>query len=215
MPNDNTTLDKLASVIETLREHINRDYATSQNETRTRTVLINPLLGALGWSDPSVITSEYSIGYGRGFADYALHPTGQKGRPIAFIEAKRLREPLNDEHLNQALKYASKRNSVRYVGLTNGDRCAGVDRPTSGLGNPARPLLSADADQPRGLRHAGVEAAVVEAQPKRRLEGIRIGLIHLETRIGVADPARRFVDTERPIAGHNLLDTNGDLHDDL
>ena len=122
MPNDNTTLDKLASVIETLREHINRDYATSQNETRTRTVLINPLLGALGWSDPSVITSEYSIGYGRGLADYALHPTGQKGRPIAFIEAKRLREPLNDEHLNQALKYASKRNSVRYVGLTNGDR---------------------------------------------------------------------------------------------
>ena len=122
MPSDNATLDKLASVIETLREHINRDHATWQNETRTRTVLINPLLGALGWSDPSVITSEYSIGYGRGFADYALHPTGQKGRPIAFIEAKRLREPLNDEHLNQALKYASKRNSVRYVGLTNGDR---------------------------------------------------------------------------------------------
>ena len=56
-----------------------------------------------------VITSEYSIGYGRGVAhfkkaDYALHPTGQKGTPIAFIEAKRLREALSDEHLDQALK---------------------------------------------------------------------------------------------------------------
>ena len=127
MPNNNATLDALVSVIKTLQERINRDHATGRNETRTRNVLIDPLLAGLGWSDPSVITSEYSIGYGRGVAhfkkaDYALHPTGQKGRPIAFIEAKRLREPLNDEHLNQALKYASKRNSVRYVGLTNGDR---------------------------------------------------------------------------------------------
>ena len=201
MPSDNATLDKLACVIETLREHINRDHATWQNETRTRTVLINPLLGALGWSEPSVITSEYSIGYGRGFADYALHPTGQKGRPIAFIEAKRLREPLNDEHLNQALKYASKRNSVRYVGLTNGDRCAGVDRPTSGLGNPARPLLSADADQPRGLRHAGVEAAVVEAQPKRRLE---LGVDRDDARalaLPSPDPQRRAVGVQLEVAG--------------
>ena len=126
MPNNNATLDALVSVIKTLQERINRDHATGRNETRTRNVLIDPLLAGLGWSDPSVITSEYSIGYGRGVAhfkkaDYALHPTGQKGRPIAFIEAKRMREDLSDEHLDQALTYAY-RDSVKYVGLTNGDR---------------------------------------------------------------------------------------------
>ena len=123
MPSDNSTRDALVSVIKTLQQRI-RDHATKRNETRTRTVLIDPVIDGLGWSDPLLSTSEYSIGYGQGLriVDYALHPTGQKGRPIAFIEAKRLRETLTCDHLNQVLRYASKRNSVRYVGLTNGDR---------------------------------------------------------------------------------------------
>ena len=124
MPNNSATRDVLVSVIKTLQDRIKRDHATGRNETRTRTVLIDPVVDGLGWSDPSLSTSEYSIGYGHGrrIVDYALHLTGHKGRPIAFVEAKRLREVLTHEHLDQVLRYASKRNSVRYVGLTNGDR---------------------------------------------------------------------------------------------
>ena len=128
MPNDNATLDALAGVIKTLQERINRDHATiGSNETRTRNALVDPLLAALGWADPSVVTPEYLIRYGPGvaeyvIADYALHAPGQRGQPIAFIEAKRMREDLSDDHLDQALAYASMSNSVRYVGLTNGDR---------------------------------------------------------------------------------------------
>ena len=123
---DNTEFGKLVSVIESLQEHIKRDHATiGANETRTRNTLIDPLLKALGWADSSVITPEYLIRYGPRaadywVADYALHAPAQRAQPIAFIEAKRMRQDLNDDHRDQALNYACKAG-VKYVALTNGD----------------------------------------------------------------------------------------------
>ena len=128
MPDDGAGLDALVSVIETLQERIRRDHATiGSNETRTRRELIDPVLGALGWVDSSVVTPEYLVRYGPGggdyrVADYALHAPGQRAQPIAFIEAKRMREDLTDDHREQAFTYAYIRDSARYVGLTNGDR---------------------------------------------------------------------------------------------
>ena len=56
-------------------------------------------------------------------ADYALHPPGQRANPIAFLEAKRMKEDLTDEHRNQVFTYVlDKGGSVRQFGLTNGDR---------------------------------------------------------------------------------------------
>ena len=55
-------------------------------------------------------------------ADYALHAPGQRAQPIAFIEAKRMRQDLNDENRNQARGYAYKyKAGVKYAALTNGD----------------------------------------------------------------------------------------------
>ena len=128
MPDDGAGLDALVSVIETLQERIRRDHATiGSNETRTRKELIDPLLTALGWDDSSVVTLEYLVRYGLGkndyrVADYALHAPGRRARPLAFIEAKRMREDLTDDHRDQAFTYAGIRDSARYVGLTNGDR---------------------------------------------------------------------------------------------
>ena len=127
MPDDGAGLDALVSVIETLQERIRRDHATiGSNETRTRRELIDPVLGALGWVDSSVVTPEYLVRYGPGggdyrVADYALHAPGQRAQPIAFIEAKRMREDLTDDHRDQAFTYADIRDTARYVGLTNGD----------------------------------------------------------------------------------------------
>lgn len=128
MPTAGADLGALVGVIETLQERITRDHATiGSNEARTRKELIDPLLTALGWADSSVVTLEYLVRYGWGendyrVADYALHEPGRRAQPFAFVEAKRMREDLTDEHREQAFTYADIRENATHVVLTNGDR---------------------------------------------------------------------------------------------
>ena len=111
-------LDDLKETIETLRERIkaHRPYLEGY-ETRTRQVLIDPMLRALGWDvgDPNSVELEYGIK--RKWADYALM---ESGRPIAVIEAKALGRPLNDDEKMQALNYANM-DGIDYMAITNGD----------------------------------------------------------------------------------------------
>lgn len=111
-------LDDLKETIETLRERIqaHRPYLEG-NETRTRQVLIDPMLRALGWDveDPNSVKLEYGIK--RKWADYALMGSG---RPIAVIEAKALGRALNDDEKMQALNYANM-DGIDYMAVTNGD----------------------------------------------------------------------------------------------
>ena len=111
-------LDDLKETIETLRERIqaHRPYLEG-NETRTRQVLIDPVLHTLGWDvgDPNSVELEYRIG--RDWADYVLMGGG---RPIAVIEAKALGKPLDDKETMQALNYANTAG-IPYMTLTNGD----------------------------------------------------------------------------------------------
>ena len=122
-PHDSTGIDALVRTIEALQERIRNDGDTiGSNEIRTRTALVDPLLTALGWdtTDPAMVIPEYAAGGGT--ADYALlKVTPDDGSPvIAFIEAKRLHEPL-EPHRAQMLTYANM-SGVKYAGLTNGDR---------------------------------------------------------------------------------------------
>ena len=85
-------LDELAATIETIKSRINEHgISLAANETRTRQVLIDPLLDALGWdvSDPDQVELEYDVRGKR--ADYALK---SNGRVVGVIEAKSLRSPL-------------------------------------------------------------------------------------------------------------------------
>ena len=112
-------LDDLKETIETLRERIqaHRPYLEGY-ETRTRQVLIDPMLRTLGWDvgDPNSVELEYGIK--RKWADYALM---ESGRPIAVVEAKSPREtPLNDDEKMQALNYANM-DGIDYMAVTNGD----------------------------------------------------------------------------------------------
>ena len=112
-------LDDLVSVIEALQQRIvSHRQSLQQNEIRTRTALIDPLLTALGWdvSDPALVTPEYSVGEGR--ADYALN--GSETIPAAMVEAKRLGHALNDDERMQMLNYANARG-VRYAAVTDGN----------------------------------------------------------------------------------------------
>ena len=112
-------LDELVTAVETVQSRI-REHGNplSQNEYRTRISLIDPILNALGWdvSDPKLVTPEYQAGNGR--ADYAL--LGSDEKPKAFIEAKRLNEPL-DSHQDQVFKYTWDQK-VFYGALTDGNR---------------------------------------------------------------------------------------------
>ena len=122
-PNDNAGLDALVRAIESLQERIRNDGETiGSNEIRTRTALVDPLLTALGWdtTDPAMVIPEYAAGGGT--ADYALLKVAPDGGSpvIAFVEAKRLHEPL-EPHRAQMLTYANM-SGVKHAGLTNGDR---------------------------------------------------------------------------------------------
>lgn len=111
-------LDELVCCIELLKERMQSHRGVlSENETRTRMALIDPLLRTLGWdvSDPEVVTPEYNV-QGRS-ADYALlRPNGQAA---ATIEAKRLGSGLTS-HQMQMLNYANAAG-ISYAGLTDGN----------------------------------------------------------------------------------------------
>ena len=112
-------LADLVNVIETLQQRIAiHRQSLQQNEIRTRTALIDPLLTALGWdvSDPVLVTPEYTVGEGR--ADYALN--GSESIPAAIVEAKRLGHALSDDERMQMLNYANARG-VRYAAVTDGN----------------------------------------------------------------------------------------------
>ena len=139
-------LDDLVNVIETLQQRI-RDHGDSlrQNEIRTRTALIDPLLKALGWdvADPGLVTPEYSAGNGR--ADYAL--LGGNGNPAAFIEAKHFGEPLErPQHTEQVFTYALIQQ-VRYAGLTDGNLWV-LDNVAEFSGGERRLLQVSIANEP-------------------------------------------------------------------
>ena len=111
-------LDDLVSMIETLQQRIGTHrQSLQQNEIRTRTALIDPLLTALGWdvSDPGLVTPEHSVD--GGWADYALR--GQGNQPAAIIEAKRL-GTLVENHLGQMVNYCIQ-EGIAYSGVTDGN----------------------------------------------------------------------------------------------
>ena len=127
MPDDIVTLESLTRVTESLQETIKRDgHIIGADETRTRDELIKPLLHALGWSSPSLITPEYIVTFRRlpfrnTRVDYALHQRDKRGVLVAFIEAKKMRTELAAEHRKQVFKYAKDRD-VSLCILTNGDQ---------------------------------------------------------------------------------------------
>ena len=112
-------LDDLQAVIEQLQNTIktHNDYLSGK-ETRTRQVLIDPLLQELGWevSDPDAVQLEYGIEKKR--ADYALM---SGGGPVAVIEAKGLGKPLTDTVTTQAHSYVNE-EGIPYMIVTDGNR---------------------------------------------------------------------------------------------
>ena len=119
-------LDELFKTFEFLKKRIeeHQEYL-SQDETRTRQVLIDPLLKELGWDvgDPGVVELERRIVKGQAGgvlkkADYVL---SHERAEVAVVEAKRLGRQLDDEVTTQASTYANI-NNIPWVVVTDGDQ---------------------------------------------------------------------------------------------
>lgn len=115
-------LESLTAVLRTLSANIQlHRVLLSENETRTRVVLIDPLLRALDWDtgDPSLVQTEFPVpgtdGIGR--ADYVLL---NNGKPLMAIEAKRLGDEQMLNHLKQSRYYAAQIKAP-YFALTDGN----------------------------------------------------------------------------------------------
>ena len=114
-------LEDLLELVETLRTRIGEHGPLlSQNETRTRYALIDPLLWGVGWDteDPAQVVPEYALAPKS--ADYAL--LGSDGRPTMIVEAKRLDRPLRDG-LSQSIAYCVEQGTP-YFCVTDGRRWA-------------------------------------------------------------------------------------------
>ena len=113
--------DRIAEAIKALKKTRNEhEEYLKPIETRTRQLLIDPMLEALGWNvrNPAQVHLEYKGTSGK--PDYALF---SHGNVIALIEAKKLREKPSRIGSQQLVKYATDESltSLKHVVWTNGD----------------------------------------------------------------------------------------------
>ena len=113
--------DRIAEAIKALKKTRNEhEEYLKPIETRTRQLLIDPMLEVLGWDvqNPAQVHLEYKGTSGK--PDYALF---SHGNVVALIEAKKLEIPLARIKVEQVIKYARDRalTSLKFVVWTNGD----------------------------------------------------------------------------------------------
>jgi predicted type IV restriction endonuclease/predicted transport protein len=111
-------MDKLARLIDDLLQRLPNLRSHSLKETPTRTIVIDPILEALGWDvrNPDEVQLEYPTIDGK-FVDYALKIGG---RTVLLVEAKALDDTLDDvKSVTQVVGYAANDGIVWCV-LTNG-----------------------------------------------------------------------------------------------
>lgn len=116
MTSDAEIIDRIDSTIRELKDRIknHRDHIKA-HETRTRVVLIDPLLRSRGWDpeDPRLVQHEYKVN--QGWADYALM---KGGSVVAIIEAKKLDRKFADGAL---VEKVAAFPGIELVVFTNGN----------------------------------------------------------------------------------------------
>jgi len=111
-------MNRLPQTIETIRSKIEGLRKHSLKETPTRTIIIDPILEALGWDvrDPDEVQLEYPTIDGKS-VDYAVKINR---KPVLLVEAKALDDPLNDvKAITQVVGYAAN-DGIMWCVLTNG-----------------------------------------------------------------------------------------------
>jgi len=113
-------MTSLPQALEEVRSRIAQYQGKEMNEQNTKTALIDPILRALGWDvgDLEAVLQEYKRKPQDKPVDYALFLLRT---PKLFVEAKGLRQDLNDRKwANQIMGYAAVAG-VKWIVITNGD----------------------------------------------------------------------------------------------
>lgn len=106
---------KLTQVLAQVRRDLKETSLPSVTEASTVTFFVLPVLQALGWNGPVSIVQEYQVPGGI-VVDIALC---SGGKPLVFVEAKRVGTQLSDKDAAQVLAQGSAAG-VRWCLLTNG-----------------------------------------------------------------------------------------------
>jgi hypothetical protein len=113
-------MEGLEATLATVKDRIERYRGQVIGESNTKSVLIEPVLRALGWDveDLDEVRREFRRKPGDNPVDYALFLLRT---PRLFVEAKALRERVDDDRwAKQIMGYASV-TGVKWVVLTNGN----------------------------------------------------------------------------------------------
>src|SRR3989337_57969 len=111
-------MNKLVATIEDIRARLEGLRRRGLKETPTRTIIVDTLLGALGWDvrDPDEVELEYPTIDNKS-VDYALKINR---KAVLLVEAKALDDPLNNvKAITQVVGYAAN-NGIVWCVLTNG-----------------------------------------------------------------------------------------------
>jgi len=120
------------------------EAAPQMDEANTKAAILQDFLTLLNWEIPKNTQLEYSVkAFGQTYkVDYALV---LEGTPVAFLEAKGVDTPLNDDHEEQLSSYMSNKN-VNYGILTNADEYRFFQRRVTGSEVTVRRVGTADLE---------------------------------------------------------------------
>ena len=111
-------MERLINCITEIRQKLDQLKRLALNETSTRTIIIDPILEALGWDvrNPEVVHLEYPTIDGKA-VDYALKINEI---PVLLVESKPLGDSLSDvKAITQIVGYAANAG-IEWCVLTNG-----------------------------------------------------------------------------------------------
>jgi predicted type IV restriction endonuclease/predicted transport protein len=145
-----TKMKEIVKCIQALRLQFERHRKGGLKEYPTRTIFIDPLLGALGWDvrDPDEVVLEHPTVDGKS-VDYAMKVNR---KVVLHLEAKQLGDPLDDvKSITQVVGYAAN-DGVEWCVLTNGVRYK-VYKASEKASAPDKLLfeVSIDTDDSNGL----------------------------------------------------------------
>jgi hypothetical protein len=187
-------------IIETLRAQLERHKHSGLKEYPTRTILIDPLLSALGWDvrDPDEVELEYPTVDGKS-VDYAMKINR---KPVFLLEAKQLTDPLDDvKSITQVVGYAAN-DGIEWCVLTNGVRYK-VYKASEKAAAPDKLLFEVSID-PRDSAGLTVEQIATQLNRLSRDSLAQGVLDRLGTEIFTTGKVRKaldrlFIDAPQPL----------------
>ena len=195
MPNPKS--DSLKNRLREFATEVPARRAKCQNETQTRSYLINPFLCRIGWNthDPSQVFVEFTPNFAktRETVDYALL---QEDQPIILIEAKSVGKEFPPEAPDQLQRYVVFTGSCQIAAWTNGTIWRWYRRKPKDRSLLPTPFLEfdlADANFPSDLALRWIEVLKSHPMDLKGLDSIsrEIAKKYEETKV---EPQTRILD---------------------